>query len=342
MAVARPRGGGGMKAAVCRRYGPPEAVVRIEEVERPVPGDGEVLIAIRAASVNPLDVGFIRGTPWLLRLAVGLTGPKRSRPGVDVAGTVEAVGAGVTRFRPGDAVFGLCRGAFAEFGCARESALAAKPAGLSFAEAAAVPLAGLTALQGLRDAGRIRAGQKVLVTGAAGGIGTFAVQLAKAFGGEVTAACATSGLDLARSLGADRAIDRGKEDFTRGGERWDLIFDLVQKRGFRAGRRALAGNGILVAGGILGVAPSFVGMARWGGRALAGMLISRFGDRKLAVFVTRPGAEDLAVLAGLIETGQVRPVIDRRYTLAETAAAIRHVQEGHARGKVIIAMGPER
>jgi NADPH:quinone reductase-like Zn-dependent oxidoreductase len=331
-----------MKAAIYTRYGPPEAVVRTEEVERPVPGDGEVLIAIRAAAVNPLDCGFIRGTPWLLRLAVGFPRPKRTRPGVDVAGTVEAVGGGVTRFRPGDAVFGLSRGAFAEYGCAPDSALAAKPAGLSFDAAAAVPLAGLTALQGLRDAGRIRAGQTVLITGAAGGIGTFAVQLAKSFGAEVTAVCGPGGLELVRALGADRAIDRTKEDFTRGGETWDLIFDLVQSRGFRASRRALSRNGILVSGGLLGVAPSFAGMARWGGRAVAGLLISRFGARTLAFFVTRRSAEDLTLLAALIAAGKVTPVIDRRYRLEETAAAIRHVQDGRAHGKVIITMEPER
>ena len=331
-----------MRAAIYTRYGPPESVLRIEEAEPPVPGEGEVLIAVRAAAVNPLDIGFMRGTPYILRLAFGLTRPKRTCPGVDVAGLVEAVGSGVTRFRPGDAVSGLCRGAFAEYGCAPESALAVKPAGLSFEQAAAVPLAGLTALQGLRDAGRIRAGQKVLITGAAGGIGTFAVQLAKAFGTEVTAVCGTSGLELVRSLGADRAIDRTKEDFTRGGETWDLIFDLVQSRGFRTSRRALTGNGILVSGGILGVAPSFVGMARWGGRAVAGMLISRFGTRKLAFFVTRRSAEDLTLLAALIGAGKVTPVIDRRYRLEETAAAIRHVQEGRAHGKVIVTMEPER
>ena len=331
-----------MKAAIYTRYGPPEAVVRIEQVERPVPGDGEVLIAIRAAAVNPLDCGFIRGTPYLLRLAVGFPRPKRTRPGADVAGTVAATGGGVTRLRPGDAVFGLCRGAFADYGCAPESALAAKPAGLSFEQAAAVPLAGLTALQGLRDAGRIQAGQKVLITGAAGGIGTFAVQLAKAFGAEVTAVCGPGGLELVRSIGADRAIDRTKEDFTRGGESWDLIFDLVQSRGFRTSRRALTRTGTLVSGGLLGVAPNFAGMARWGGRAAAGLLLSRLGSRKLAFFVTRRSPEDLALLAGLIAAGKVTPVIDRRYRLAETAAAIRHVQDGRAHGKVIITMEPER
>jgi NADPH:quinone reductase-like Zn-dependent oxidoreductase len=329
-----------MRAAVYERYGPPETV-EIREVETPVPGDDEVLIAIRAAAVNPLDSHYLRGKPYLARLAFGLPRPKRTRPGADVAGLVRAVGANVTRFRPGDAVFGCCRGAFAEYGCAAETALAIKPAGLSFAQAAAIPVAGLTALQGLRDAGRIQAGQKVLITGAAGGIGTFAVQLAKSFGAEVTAVCGPRGLDLVRSIGADRTIDRTREDFTRSGEIWDLIFDLVQSRGFRACRRVLAPEGILVPAGILSIGePSLLAMARWGGRVAAGMAAARFGSRKQVFFVTRLNAEDLAVLAGLAAAGKVAPVIDRRYSLDETAAAIRHVQEGRAHGKVVIMMEP--
>jgi NADPH:quinone reductase-like Zn-dependent oxidoreductase len=332
-----------MRIAIYTRYGPPESVLRIERAETPVPGEGEVLIAVRAAAVNPLDSHFMGGKPYIARLAFGLPRPKLTRPGVDVAGVVEAVGNKVTRFRPGDAVFGTCRGSFADFACTAELALAAKPAGLSFEQAAAIPIAGLTALQGLRDAGRIRAGQKVLITGAAGGIGTFAVQLAKAFGAEVTAVCGTSGLDLVRSLGADRAIDRSKEDFTRGGETWDLIFDLVQSRGFRASRRALAPEGRLVAAGILSIGePSFAAMAGWGGRVAAGMLTSRFGRRKLVFFVAKRKPEDLALLAGLAEAGKVTPAIDRRYRLEETAAAIRHVREGRAHGKVIVTMEPER
>jgi len=328
-----------MKAAVYRRYGPPE-VVRIEEVEKPVPGEGEVLIAIRAAALNPLDTHFMKGRPYIARLAFGLTGPKRTRPGVDAAGLVEAVGPGVTRFKPGDAVFGLCPGALAEYGCAPEAKLAPKPAGLTFAEAAAIPLAGLTALQGLRDAGRIAPGEKLLVNGAAGGIGTFAVQLGKAFGAEVTAVCGARNGALVRALGADRAIDYTSEDFTRGGERWDLIFDLVQGRGFGACRRVLAPAGRLVAGGILAAParPSLLWMARWGARILAGMLRSRLGRQKLVFFVTRSRAEDLAELAALAEAGTVRPAIDRSYKLADAVAALRHLATGHARGKIVVTM----
>jgi len=328
-----------VKAAVYRRYGPPD-VVRIEEVEKPVPGENEVLIAIRAAALNPLDTHYMKGRPYIARLAFGLARPKRTRPGVDVAGVVEAVGAGVTRFKAGDPVFGLCRGALADYGCTPEAMLARKPPGLSFAEAAAIPLAGLTALQGLRDAGRLAAGETLLVNGAAGGIGTFAVQLGKAFGAEVTAVCSTRNIELVRSIGADRAIDYTSEDFTRGGESWDLIFDLVQSRGFGASRRVLAPAGRLVAGGILAAPahPTFLWMARWGGRVLAGMLRSRFGRQKLVFFVARSRADDLAELAALAESGKVRPVIDQSYRLDEAVAAIRHLAGGHARGKVVVVM----
>jgi NADPH:quinone reductase-like Zn-dependent oxidoreductase len=330
-----------MKAAVCERYGGAEAIA-IREVEKPVPGEGQVLIRIRASSVNPMDSHLIRGKPYIARLALGLRRPKHNRPGVDVAGEVEAVGAGVTRFRPGDAVFGSCRGAFAEYGCTRESALAAIPAGLSFEQAAAIPVAGLTALQALRDYGRLQPGQKVLVNGAAGGIGTFAVQLAKSFGAEVTGVCGAGSADLVRSLGADRAIDYGKEDFSRGGARYDLILDLVQDRGFRRLRRVLTPEGIVVAGGILGArGPSFWWMARWGMRALAGLLLSRFGTRKFAFFVAKLRPEDLAELAALAAAGQVTPVIDRRYSLDRAAEAIGYHLQGHAHGKVIVAMAAD-
>jgi len=331
-----------MRAAVYRRYGSPEAVVAIEEVAAPVPGDGEVLIRIHAAAVNPLDSHFIAGRPAIARLAFGLFRPRRTRPGADAAGIVVAAGAGVTRFRPGDAVFGACPGAFAELGCAPERALAAKPEELSFEQAAALPVAGLTALQGLRDHGRLAPGQSVLITGAAGGIGSFAVQIAKARGAEVTAVCSARSLDFVRALGADRAIDREKEDFTRSGARWDLIFDLVQSRGFGACRRVLAADGILVAGGVLSVGPPRLGpMLRWAGRLLFGLLRSRFGRRKLRTFVAKLNADDLAELAGLVAGGKVTPAIDRRYRLEQAGAAIRYVQQGRARGKVIIAIAGE-
>jgi NADPH:quinone reductase-like Zn-dependent oxidoreductase len=328
-----------VKAAVYRRYGPPD-VIRIQEVDVPVPGDGEVLIAVRAASVNPLDAHLMKGKPAIARLALGLTRPKRNRPGVDVAGIVEAVGPGVTRFRPGDAVFGSCRGALAEFACAVESKLAAKPATISFAQAAATPVAGVTALQGLRDKGRVEAGQKVLINGAAGGVGTFAVQIAKYYGAEVTGVCSARNLDMVRAIGADRALDYATEDFTRGDARYDLIFDLVSNHPFSDLRRVLAPGGLVLAGG----GPGFggLGAGRWAARQIGGLLASRFTGAKMAFLAARLRCEDLAVLAGMMETGEVTPVIESCYSLYETAAAIREVAQGHARGKVVVLLGGER
>src|SRR4051812_16631176 len=244
-------GRGKMKAIVCRAYAPFETL-RIEEAEMPVPGEGEVLIRVRAASVNPMDVHLIRGKPAVARLFMGLRRPKMERPGADVAGEVEAIGPNVTGFRPGDAVFGACRGAFAEYACAAEGRLAAKPASLSFEQAAALPVAGLTALQGLRDKGALRAGQAMLIVGAGGGVGSFAVQIAKAAGARVSAVCSARHLDFVGALGADRAIDYGAEDFTRAGGTYDLIFDLAGNRSFSALRRILAPDGVVVFGGIAG------------------------------------------------------------------------------------------
>jgi NADPH:quinone reductase-like Zn-dependent oxidoreductase len=328
-----------VKAAVYRRYGPPE-VIRIQEVDPPVPGDGEVLIAVRAASINPMDVHLMKGRPLIARLALGLTRPKHNRPGVDLAGIVEAVGSGVTRFRPGDEIFGSSRGALAEYACAAESRLAVKPAGLSFAQMAAVPVAGCTALQGLRDKARVRAGQKILINGAAGGIGTFAVQIAKSYGAEVTAVCSARNLDLVRSIGADRAVDYGVEDFTRGGERYDLIFDLVANHPFSALRRMLAPDGMVLAGGVLGL--DDLGAGRLAARILGGVIASRFTNGKMALLSAKLRAEDLAILAEMMETGEVTPVIESCYSLYETAAAIREVAQRHARGKVVVTMGGEK
>jgi NADPH:quinone reductase-like Zn-dependent oxidoreductase len=327
-----------VKAAVYRRYGPPD-VIRIEEVDAPIPGDGEVLIAVRAASVNPLDSHLMKGRPLIARLAFGLTKPKSTRPGVDVAGIVAAVGAGVTRFRPGDAVFGSCRGALAELACAAESKLAVKPANMSFAQAAAVPVAGVTALQGLRKA-RVEAGQKILINGAAGGVGTVAVQIARACGAEVTGVCSARNLAMVRSIGADRAVDYYREDFTRGEERYDLIFDLVSNHPFSALRRVLAPGGMVLAGG----GPGFdgLGAGRWAARQIGGLLFSRFTSGRMALLAAKMRAEDLAVLAGMMETGQVTPMIESCYSLYETAAAIREVAQGHARGKVVVVVGDER
>jgi NADPH:quinone reductase-like Zn-dependent oxidoreductase len=299
-----------------------------------------VLIAVRAASVNPLDSHLMKGKPLIARLALGLAGPKHGRPGVDVAGIVQAVGPGVSRFRPGDAVFGSCRGALAEFACAAASKLAPMPANMSFAQAAAVPVAGVTALQGLRDKARVQAGQKILINGAAGGVGTFAVQIAKAFGAEVTGVCSARNLDLVRAIGADHAIDYGEEDFTRGEARYDLIFDLVSNHPFSAMRRALAPGGMVLAAG----GPGFdgLGTGRWAARTLGGLLGARLSGGRMAILAAKMNAEDLAVLAGMMEKGQITPVIESCYSLYESAAAIREVAQGHARGKVVVMVGGER
>jgi NADPH:quinone reductase-like Zn-dependent oxidoreductase len=311
-----------VKAAVYRRYGPPE-VIRIEEVDNPFPGDREVLIAVRAASVNPLDAHLMKGRPMIARLALGVLAPKRTRPGVDVAGVVEAVGAGVTRFRPGDAVFGSCRGAFAEYVLGRETAVVAKPARLSFEQAAAIPAAGATALQALRG---LQAGQKVLVNGAAGGVGTFAVQIAKALGAEVTGVCSTRNVELVRSIGADHVVDYTVDDFTRSGERYDLIVNAVDSRSSRDLRRALtpAGRVVLVAGGL--------------DQLLGGVLLRPFMKKKVLPFMAGIKKEDLLLLKDMVDTGKVTPVIDRAYPLAETPEAIRYVEAGHARGKVVVTV----
>jgi NADPH:quinone reductase-like Zn-dependent oxidoreductase len=321
-----------MKAAVCTRYGGPD-VVRIEDVEEPVPGDGEVLIAVRAAAVNPLDWHLMRGKPALLRITFGLGKPRDPRMGRDVAGRVEAVGVGVTRFKRGDAVFGLCRGAFAEYACASESALVTKPDNVTFGHAAAVPLAGFTALQGLRDKGRIRSGQSVLINGAAGGVGTFAVQIANWFGARVSGVCSTRNVDMVRSIGADRVIDYTRQDFTRGAERYDLLLDNVGNHSLSACRRVLNPNGRCVMVGGSGGLWTFLA------RGLKAVGASPFSRRRFVTFMARRNHEDLTILRELLESAKVTPVIDRRYPLSEAVEAIRYLENGHARGKVVIAPG---
>jgi NADPH:quinone reductase-like Zn-dependent oxidoreductase len=319
-----------MKAIVYRRYGSPD-VLACEEIEKPTPGDDEVLIKVRAASVNPLDRHIMRGRPFLLRIAFGLRKP-RIRPGRDVAGQVEAVGRNVTQFKPDDEVFGACSGALAEYACPREKALVTKPKNVTFEQAASVPVAGLTALQGLRDKGKIRAGQKVLINGAGGGVGTFAVQIAKSFGADVTGVCSTGKVDMVRSIGADRVIDYTQQDFTQGTQRYDLIFDLVATHSLPAYRRVLNPNGICVlAGGPTKVRSILI-------LAFDVLVLSRFVSQNFVMFVAKLSKEDLTILRGLMEAGKVTPVIDRRYTLTEVPQAIRYLEKGHARGKVVITL----
>jgi NADPH:quinone reductase-like Zn-dependent oxidoreductase len=321
-----------MKAIVVSNYGSPD-VLKCEEVEKPTAGADQVLIKVRAASVNPLD-RMMRGKPYLIRLMTGLRKPKDTRLGRDVAGQVEAVGGNVTRFKPGDAVFGTCHGAFAEYACASESKLAVKPDKVTFEQAASVPVAGLTALQGLRDKGQIRSGAKVLINGAAGGVGTFAVQIAKSFGAEVTAVCSTGKVDMVLFIGADRIIDYTREDFTKGEQRYDLIFDCAGTRSLSALKRLLNPKGVYVLVG----APA---QGRWLGplaRVLKTLVASWFVTEKLDLFLAQIRTEDLTLIGELIAAGKVTPVIGKRYQLSEVPEAIRYLEEGHARGKVVITM----
>lgn len=319
-----------MRAIVYTEYGPPD-VLQLTEVAKPTPKDNEVLIKVRAASVNPLDWRLMRGKPLFARLMIGgLRKPKVTRPGVDVAGQVEAVGRNVAQFKPGDEVFGACRGAFAEYVCAIEDKLALKPANMSFEDAAAVPVAAITALQALRDKGRIQRGHKVLVDGASGGVGTFAVQIAKSFGAEVTAVCSTRNVDTARSIGADHVIDYTREDFTQSGRRYDLIIAANAYHSIFDYRRALSQDGIYVmAGG---------GWAQILQVMLLGPLLSLIGSKKMCLFMAKLNKKDLVFLKELLEAGKVVPVIDRRYPLSEVAEALRYLEEGHARGKVVITL----
>jgi NADPH:quinone reductase-like Zn-dependent oxidoreductase len=322
-----------MKAAVYTRYGPPD-VVQITDVEKPVPKDDKVLIKVRAASVNPYDWHFMRGTPYFVRIGAGLRKPKITRLGVDVAGQVEAVGRNVTQFKPGDHVFGSCPGAFAEYACASESALVTKPNNVTFEQAAAVSVAARTALQGLRHKGQIQPGQRVLINGAAGGVGTFAVQIAKSFGADVTGVCSTRNVDMVRSIGADRVIDYTQEDFTKSGQRYDLIFDCVGNHSLLACRRVLTPKGIYIAVG----GPSGRWMIGPLARAITAPLLSRFVSQRLFMVLAKQSKEDLTILHELMKAGKVTPVIDRSYSLSEVPEAIRYLEEGHAQGKVVITL----
>jgi NADPH:quinone reductase-like Zn-dependent oxidoreductase len=338
-----------MKAIVYYKYGSPD-VLQLEEIEKPIAGDNEVLIKIRAASVNPLDRGELKGAPYIFRIIFGLRKPEATRPGrpgVDVAGQVEAIGRNVTQFKPGDEVFGMCisnpqasgvkvwvhhQGAFAEYACVPESTLVLKPNSVTFEQAASAPVATLTALQGLRDKGHIQPGQKVLIHGAGGGVGTFAVQIAKSFGADVTGVTSTRNVDMVRSIGADRVIDYTQEDFTESGQRYDLIFDCFANHPLSACRRVLNPRGIYVGvgppatGGWIGILTSLIQM----------LVFSRLTSQKLVTFLARPTKEDLTIMGEVLATGKVTPVIDRCYRLSQVPEAIRYLEEGHARGKVVI------
>jgi NADPH:quinone reductase-like Zn-dependent oxidoreductase len=351
-----------MRAIIYQRYGAPD-VLRCEEIEKPTPGDDEVLIRVRAAAVNPLDWRLMRGLSPVLRLLFRMAKPtveQPGRPGRDVAGIVEAVGRNVTRLKAGDAVFGTCKGSFAEYACASEAGLALKPDEFTFEQAASIPIAGLTAWQGLRWLGQdpkksattevaevhggssdaamaggisgVRARRKALINGASGGVGTFAVQIAKAFGADVTGVCSGRNAEMVRALGADRVIDYTREDFTGRGERYDLVLDNVGNLSLGACRRILNRRGI----GVIAGAPKQVGGFLM--RAAAAPVVSRFTSRKVRMFMAKMNHEDLSAIAELIERGKVRPVIDRCYELDEAAKAMQYVEEGHARGKVVISM----
>jgi NADPH:quinone reductase-like Zn-dependent oxidoreductase len=319
-----------MKAIVNTRYGSPD-VMKLGEVDKPEVADDGVLVRVRATSANPFDWHALRGQPYIMRMGGGLRGPKQTVLGVDAAGVVEAVGRNVTDLRVGDEVFGVRSGAFAEYVSGRN--FVPMPAGLTFEQAAAVPVAGLTALQGVRDIGAIQPGQTVLIYGAGGGVGTFAVQIANAMGADVTGVTSTGNVELVRSIGADRVIDYAREDVTRSRQRYDVILDIGAKRPLLTLRRVLARDGTLVLVG--GSRGNWIGPVA---RALGAVVLSRFGSQTLRPFLSDVSKDDLLALKDLIEAGKVRPVIDRTYPLSETAEAIRYLETGRARGKVVIAV----
>jgi NADPH:quinone reductase-like Zn-dependent oxidoreductase len=322
-----------MKAAVYNSSGPPG--VQITDVEKPVPTDNEVLIKVRAASLNPLDSHLSRH-PFMRRVLSAMSKQKSTGPGRDVAGEVEAVGGKVKQFKPGDAVFGCCGGSFAEYACASESALAIKPESVTFEQAASSPIAGLTALQGMRDKGQVQPGQKVLINGAAGGVGTFAVQVAKSLGAEVTGICSTRNVEMVRSIGADRVIDYTREDVTQSGQLYDVMFDLVANHSFAARRRVLHPKGMYIGAGILGGSPSVIDLLA---RSMVELVSAAFVSQKFATLMAKLNSDDLARLGELMSSGKVTPVIDRRYPLSELPDALRYLEEKHARGKVVISLG---
>jgi NADPH:quinone reductase-like Zn-dependent oxidoreductase len=324
-----------MKAIVHCDYG--LANLKLADIEKPTPADDQILVRVRAVSVNPYDWHFVEGTPYVMRaMGVGLRKPKDIRLGVDFAGTVEAVGKNVTQYKPGDDVFGGREGAFAQYVCRRAvGSVAPKPAGLTFEQAASINIAGITALQGVRDKGKVQPGQKVLINGASGGVGTFAVQLAKSLGADVTGVCSTRNIELVQSLGADHVIDYTKEDFTKGDQKYDVILDNVANHSLSECRRALTPNGIYVLIGGGGVnEQGFVGAL---GKALNAAVYSRFVKQKMGMMMADPSTKDLTLLADMMQSGKIKPVIDRTYkSLSEVPDAIRYLEQGHARGKVVV------
>ena len=340
-----------MKAIVYHNYGSPD-VLQYEEIEKPAPEDSEVLIRVHAASVNPLDRGELKGVPYIFRIVFGLRKPKATRPGrlgVDVAGQVEAVGRNVTYFKPGDEVFGVCisnpqassvkvwvhhQGTFAEYACVPESTLVLKPNNVTFEQAASVPVAALTALQGLRDKGKIQPGHTVSINGAAGGVGTFAVQIAKSFGANVTGVCSTRNLEMVRSIGADRVIDYTQADFIKSGKRYDILFDCVGNYSLSACRRVLNPKGICIMIG----APSDAQIIGLLARLIGALILSPFLRQKMIPILARSNKADLTTVGELMATGKVAPVIDRRYKLSEVPEALKYLKDGHARGKVVITL----
>ncbi len=325
-----------MKAIVYCDYG--LANLKLEEIAKPVPNDDQVLVKVRAASVNPYDWHFIEGTPYIMRFfGVGLRKPKDTRLGVDYAGTVETVGKNVTQFKPGDDVFGGRGGAFAEYVCPRAArAIAVKPANITFEQAASVNIAGITALQAIRDKGKIQAGQKILINGASGGVGTFAVQIAKSFGADVTGVCSTRNVDLVRSLGADHVIDYTKEDFAKSAEHYDVILDNVPNHSLSECRGVLTPNGkyVMIGGG----GPNDNRWVGPFGRIIHALVLSPFISQQMGMMMADTSQKDLTILADMMQSGKIKPVIDRTYKLSEVPAAIAYLEEGHARGKVVISL----
>jgi len=324
-----------MKAILSCDYGAEN--LQLHDIEKPAPADNEVLVRVRAASINPVDGHMIRGS-WLMRPMSGLRKPKNTRFGTDFSGVVEGIGKDVSNFKPGDEVFGAKNGAVADYICVKaDRGIVIKPNNITFEQAGSVAVAALTALQGLRDMGRIQAGQKVLVNGASGGVGTFAVQIAKAYGAEVTAVCGTRNVDLVKSLGADRVIDYTKEDFTKTDQHYDMLYDLVGNHGFSERRKILTPNGICVLAGVGGAG---IHPGSWG-RMLGNFwnaFLSNFSKQKFPFYIAKLTKDDLNVLRDLMQSGKVAPVIDRTYKICETQAAVRYLEEGHAHGKVVVVM----